>query len=81
MKKEERLRVVEHEEVHVMCEPEQGVYLEEEKEDADTEFSVKLLDMARCSYQYEIREEDVEVRSTEDLKDYFEEIVQLGKDG
>ena len=35
--------------------------------------------MARCSYQYEMGEEDVEVRSTEDLKDYFEEIVQHEK--
>ena len=28
VKKEEMLRAAEHEEVHVMCEPEQGVYLE-----------------------------------------------------
>ena len=28
VKKEERIKVAEHEEVHVMCEPEQGVYLE-----------------------------------------------------
>ena len=35
--------------------------------------------MARCSYQYEMGEEDVEVRSIEDLKDDFEEIVQHEK--
>ena len=35
VKKEERLRAAEHEdEVHMMCEPKKGVYLEEEKEDA-----------------------------------------------
>ena len=79
MKEEERLRATDHEEVHMMCEPEQGVYLEEEKEDADIYFSVKLLDMEMCSYQYEMEEEDVEVRSTKDLKDYFEEIVQHKK--
>ena len=38
MKKEERLGEAKHEDVHVMCEPEKGAYLEEEKEDADTEF-------------------------------------------
>ena len=53
----------------MMCELEQGVYLEEEKEDANTEFAIKLLDMARCSYQYDMGEEDVEVRSIKDLKD------------
>ena len=36
-KKEEILRVVEHEEeVHMMCEPEHSEYLDEEGEDADT---------------------------------------------
>ena len=50
VKKEERLRAAEHEEFYVMYEPVQGVYLEEEKEDVDTKFVVKLLDMARCSY-------------------------------
>ena len=36
VKKEERHGAAEHEKVHVMCGLEQGVYLEEEKEDADT---------------------------------------------
>ena len=50
VKEEERLRAAKYGEVHVMCELEQGVYLEEEKDDVDTEFFVKLLDMERCSY-------------------------------
>ena len=74
VKEGERLRAAEHEkEVHMMCEPEQGVYLEEEKEDVDTEFDVKLLDMERCSYRYEMGEEDVDMISFEDVKDCFVE--------
>ena len=73
VKKEERLREAEHEEFHVMCEPKQGVYLEEEKEDVDTDFVAKLLDMERCSYRYEMGEEDVDMISFEDVKDSFVE--------
>ena len=67
--KEERLRAAEHEEeVHMMCEPEQGVYLEEEKEDADTGFADKLMNKENSSYQYTKGNEDVDENSIEDFK-------------
>ena len=51
--KEERLRESEHEEeVHVMCEPEQGEYLDEEEENDDIAFTDKIMDMEKSSYQY-----------------------------
>ena len=79
MKKEQRLRVAEHEEeVHMMCEPEQDGYLDKEKEDADTEFADKLMNMAKNSYQCEMEEGNVEERSFEDLKDCFAETEQHG---
>ena len=71
VKEEERLRAAKHEEVHVICEPEQGEYLDEEGEDANTEFTSKLMDMEKSSYQYTEENEDVDVRSFEGRKDYF----------
>ena len=73
VKKEERIREDEHEQFHVICEPEQGVYLEEKKEDVDTGFADKLMIKENSSYQYEKGEGDVDVRSFEDLKDCFAE--------
>ena len=72
MKNEERLRAAEHEEdIHVMCEPEQGVCLKEEKEDADTVFADKLVNKENSSYQYTEENGAVDVRYFEDLKDCF----------
>ena len=46
MKEGESLGAAEHEEeVHMMCEPEQGVYLGEEEENVDTKFTDKLMNM------------------------------------
>ena len=74
VKEEERLKEAEHEqEANVMCEPEQGEYLDEEGEDADTKFTDKLMDLEKSSYQYTEEEGDVDVRSFEDLKDCFVE--------
>ena len=79
VKKEEILRVVEHEEeVHMMCESEQGVYLKEEKEDADTGFADKLMNKENSSYPYEKEEGDADVRYLEDLKDCFAETNEYG---
>ena len=61
-----------------MCEPGQGGCLDKEKEDDDTEFAEKLMNMAKNSYQCEMEEGNVEERSFEDLKDYFVEIEQHG---
>ena len=68
MKEEERLRVDEHEEeVHMMCEPKQGVYLEEEKEDADTGFADKLMKKENSSYQYTKENEDADTEFDDKL--------------
>ena len=61
-----------------MCEPGQARYLDEEKEDVDTEFTDKLMDMEKSSYQYTEENEDVDVRSFEDLKDCFAKTNQYG---
>ena len=54
VKKEESLREADHEEeVHVMCEPDKGEYLDEEGEDADRKCTEKLMDLVKSSYQYE----------------------------
>ena len=46
MKEGESLRAAEHEEeVHIMCEPGQGGNLDEKKEDVDTGFTDKLMNM------------------------------------
>ena len=51
VKNEERLRETEHEEEsHLMCELEQGGYLDGKREDVDTEFADKLMDMEKGSY-------------------------------
>ena len=63
----------------MMCEPEQSVYLEEEKEDVDTEFAYKLVNKENSSYQYTKENEDVDVRSFEYLKDYFAKTNQHGR--
>ena len=82
MKNEERLRAAEHEEdIHVMCEPEQGVFPEEEKEDANTEFDDKLMNRENSSYQCAEENEDVDEKSIEDFKCCFAEIDQHGKRG
>ena len=47
---EERFRATKHEEeVHLMCEHEEGMYLEEEKEDDDTQFAENLMNKENCS--------------------------------
>ena len=43
------------------------MYLDEEKEDVDTEFVDKLMNKAKRSYQYEKENGDVDERSIEDL--------------
>ena len=63
----------------MMCEPKQGEYLDEHKEDVDTEFIDKLMNMENNSYMYEKEERDVDERSIEDLKDCFAETNQHGK--
>ena len=63
----------------MMCELEQGVYLEEEKEDADTGCADMLVNKANSSYQYEKEEGDVDVRYFEDLKDHFGKQNQHGR--
>ena len=62
-----------------MCEPRQGWYLDEHKEDVDTEFIDKLMNMEKNSYMYEKEERDVDERSIEDLKDCFTETNKHGK--
>ena len=80
MKNEERLRAAEHEEdIHVMCEPEQGVFPEEEKEDANTEFDDKLMNRENSSYQCAEENEDVDENSIEDFKGFFTETNQHGR--
>ena len=54
---EGELRVAKHEEeVHIMCEPAQDVYLGKKEEDVDTEFTEKLVNMSKSSYQYNEKE-------------------------
>ena len=80
MKEEERLREAEHEEeVHVMCEPEQGEYLDDEGEDVDTDFINKLMDLEKSSYQFTEENEDVDEKSIEDFKGCFVETNQHGR--
>ena len=51
MKEGESLRETKHgEEVHIMCEFEQGLYLDKEKEDADTKFADKIMNKEMSSY-------------------------------
>jgi len=80
VKEEERLRATRYEEeVHIMCEPEQGVYLDGKGEDGDTEFTDKLMNRVRSSYPCNKEEGNVEERSTEDLKGCFAETEQHGR--
>lgn len=51
VKREKSLRAADYEEeVHILCEHEQGVYLDEEKEDVGIEFTDKLTNMEKSSY-------------------------------
>ena len=79
VKETESLRAAEHEEeVHMMCEPEKGGYLDGKGEDVDIEFADKLMDIGRGSY-HDKEEGDADVRATEDLKDCFVETNQHGR--
>ena len=49
------------------------------QEDVDTEFTDKLMDMEKSSYHYTEENEDVDVRSFEELKEYFVETNQHGR--
>ena len=61
------------------CEPKQGGYLDEEGEDVDTEFTDKLMDMEKSSYQYTEENEDVDEKSIEDFKGCLTETNQHGR--
>ena len=63
----------------MMCKPEKGEYLDEEGEDVDTEFTDKLMDLAKSSYQYTEENEDVDEKSIEDFKGCFAETNQHGR--
>ena len=78
MKEEENIIEYKHEEeVHIMCESEQGVYLDKEKEDADTEFANKLMNRERSSYQYTGENKDVDEKSIADFKYFVHKFVNM----
>ena len=63
----------------MLCEPEKGEYLDEEGEDADTDFTDKIMDMEKSSYRYIEENKDVDEKSIEDFKGCFAETNQHGR--